>query len=63
MTNWIHDVESRGKVGFNTGILKTHADAEAYARRKYLSHLERNVFVSGWNMAFWDEQSSARKRA
>lgn len=50
---WLQDVESRGKVAFNTGIIKCHEDAEKYARKTYLSVIERDVFVAGWNQAFW----------
>jgi hypothetical protein len=53
---WLHDIESRGKVAFNTNCIKTHAEAEKYARAKYMSVLERDIFVAGWNMAFWSEQ-------
>lgn len=53
MNNWLHDIESRGKLGFYKGLLKTHADAEKYARKTYHSALEQDCFVAGWNYAFW----------
>ena len=61
MSNWLHDIESRGKVAFNTGIIKSHADAEKYARKTYKAVIEQDCFVSGWNTAFWDEQSRQLK--
>ncbi len=62
MNTWLLDVESRGKIGFNTGILKSHDEAERYARKTYRTVIEREVFVAGWNMAFWDEQSRVLRR-
>jgi len=50
-SNWFHDIESRGKVAFNTNCIKYHAEAEKYARKKYMAVLEQNCFVAGWNMA------------
>ena len=58
MTNkWLQDVESRGKVAFNTNTITSHANAEKYARKTYRAVSEQDCFVTGWNMAFWDEQS------
>lgn len=54
---WLHDIESLGKVAFNTNCIKTHVEATKYARKKYMAVLEQDCFVAGWNMAFWDEQS------
>lgn len=53
MNKRLIDIESRGKVGFNTGCLKSHEEAEKYARKHYSIAVERDVFVAGWNMAFW----------
>lgn len=61
MNKWLHDVESRGKVSFNTGCIKSHKEAEKYARKTYLAAIERDCFVAGWNMAFWDEQARVLK--
>lgn len=62
MTNhWLQDIESRGKVAFNTGVIKSYKAAEKYARNKYLAIIEQDTFVAGWNMAFWDEQSRQLK--
>lgn len=51
----LHDIGTRGQLGFNKGILKTHAEAEQYARRTYRTAIEQDCFVAGWNKAFWDE--------
>lgn len=51
ITHWLKDVESRGQLSFNKRIFITHEDAEAYARKKYPSVLERDVFVAGWHLA------------
>lgn len=61
MNTWLHDVESKGKVAFNTGCINSYADAEKYARKTYLSVLERDIFVAGWNTACWDEQARVLK--
>lgn len=59
--NWLQDVESRGKVGFNTGTLKSYKEAEQFARKNYRTAIERDCFVAGWNTAFWDEQARVLK--
>lgn len=61
MNSWLQDVESRGKLGFNSGILKSHKDAEKFARKTYRTAIERDCFVAGWNTAFWDEQARVLK--
>lgn len=55
MSKWLIDVESKGKLAFNMSVLETYKDAEAYARKTYYSVLERDVFVAGWNMAYWNQ--------
>ena len=54
MTKWLCDVESRGQLAFNTGCIKSHANADKYARKTYRSVIEQECFVAGWNLAFWD---------
>ena len=51
-SHWLLDVESRGKLGFNSGFLKNFEQAEEYARRYYRSVLERDVFLGGWWQAY-----------
>jgi len=58
---WLLDIESRGKLAFNKNLITSHKDAEKYARKTYMAVIEREVFVSGWNMAFWDEQERVLK--
>lgn len=53
MNNMLVDIESRGKVAYNTGCIKTHAEAVAYAKKKYYAVLWQDTFVAGWNMAKW----------
>lgn len=50
---FLQDVESRGQLAYNNKLLKTHTEAEAYARKNYPIILEREWFVAGWNMAYW----------
>lgn len=56
--SWLIDVESRGKLAFNSGIIKSHKDAESYAHRTYHIVIERDCFVAGWNMAYWASNSN-----
>ena len=56
MTKWLCDVESRGQLAFNTGCIKSHANADKYARKTYRSVIEQECFVAGWNTAFWGNQ-------
>jgi len=58
----LRDIESKGKVSFNTKTLNTHQEAEKFARTNYRSVIERDVFVAGWNMAFWDELERLLKK-
>lgn len=59
---WLQDIESRGKVSFNTATIKSHKEAEKYARKTYKAVIEQEVFVAGWNMAYWDEQERVLKQ-
>lgn len=54
MNKWLIDVESRGKLAFNSGFCKSYDAAEAYARKIYNTVIERDIFVAGWNMAYWN---------
>ncbi len=59
---WLRDIESRGELAFNKGLLKSYSEAERYARKTYQIVIEREIFVAGWNMAFWNEQERVLKR-
>ena len=61
MNKWLVDIESRGKLGFNSGTLKSYQEAEKFARKNYRYAIERDVFVAGWNTAFWHEQARVLK--
>lgn len=61
MNKWLQDVESRGKLAFNSGAIKSYKDAEEHVRKTYQVVIERECFVAGWNTAFWDEQSRVLK--
>ncbi len=63
MSKWLQDVESRGKVAFNTNCITSHAEAEKYAKKKYMAVIEQDCFVAGWNMAYWDKQSDDLKKS
>lgn len=58
---WLIDVESRGKLAFNSGTITSNKDAEKYARKNYQIVIEREVFIAGWNTAYWDEQARVLK--
>jgi hypothetical protein len=45
------DSESRGKLAFNCRSLTSHAAAEGYARKTYITELEQDCFTAGWNHA------------
>ena len=52
----IDKVERAGKDAFRDGSISSHKAAERFARKAFAAVLEREVFVAGWNNAFWDEQ-------
>lgn len=57
MRNEFLKAEQAGKDSFANGTIASYKLAEKFARKAYSSTLERDCFVSGWNVAFWDEQS------
>lgn len=54
--NALTRAEQAGKDYFRDHPDSNHAAAERVARKEYAIVLERELFVAGWNSAFWDEQ-------
>ena len=53
--------ERAGKDYFRDHPASNHEAAERIARAGYATGLERDLFVAGWNRAFWDEQARVLK--
>lgn len=50
-------IEKAGKDSFTSGQIKSYRDAEREARKRFGLHaLATDLFIAGWNQAFWDEQ-------
>ncbi len=53
--------EQAGKDSFTSGNITSYLKAENYARMAYNTAIERDCFVAGWNVSYWDEQSRVLK--
>ena len=56
MNSALAKAEQAGKDAFRDGSVTSYRAAERAARKAYTIVLERELFVAGWNQAFWDEQ-------
>lgn len=59
--NALTRAEQAGKDYFRDHQDSNHREAERHARKAYASVIERDCFVAGWNIAFWDEQARVLK--
>lgn len=57
MANDFTRAEQAGKDYFRDHPDSNHSTASSYARKAYSVVLQRELFVAGWNDAFWNEQA------
>jgi len=55
------DAEKAGKDYFLDHPSATHAMVKKVARKEYSIVLRQELFIAGWNQAFWDEQERVLK--
>jgi hypothetical protein len=61
MANDFARAEQAGKDYFHDHPDSTHTIATRFARKTYTVVLQRELFVAGWNDAFWSEQARVLK--